>query len=134
MTALLAAAEGLEGVEAIKVRRGRGARAGDQAHTHLARCSPRRVSRVCRVYLACARAAQAKYYLQKFGLTYSAEHMPVHHRLRQAYLEAIHWIMLYYYRGCQSWGWFYPFHFAPMTSDMVDLRCVACPARSLCAC
>ena len=27
----------------------------------------------------------------------------------------------YYYRGCQSWGWFYPFHFAPMTSDMVDL-------------
>lgn len=39
-------------------------------------------------------AIKAKYYLQKFGLTYADEHMPVHHRLRQAYLEALHWIML----------------------------------------
>ena len=54
----------------------------------------------------------------------------MHHRLRQAYLEAIHWIMLYYYRGCQSWGWFYPFHFAPMTSDMVDLTYASLGAAS----
>ena len=62
---------------------------------------------------------QGIYYRDKFGVATNDHGFFA--TVKQAYVEALQWIMLYYYRGVPSWGWFYPFHYAPMASDLVRL-------------
>lgn len=43
-------------------------------------------------------------------------------KLREVYFcQGINWVLEYYYRGVASWTWFYPHHFSPMISDMVNI-------------
>lgn len=34
------------------------------------------------------------------------------------YLRGVQWVMRYYTKGCPSWEWYYPFHYAPLLQDM----------------
>jgi 5'-3' exonuclease len=37
------------------------------------------------------------------------------------YLEGLHWNLNYYHRGCPSWDWFFPYLYAPLATDMVNI-------------
>lgn len=59
-----------------------------------------------------------RYYLKKFG--WGPEHREQKIMLLRKYIEGLQWVMKYYYVGCVSWGWYYPYHYAPFASDLVD--------------
>mmetsp|Transcript_27864 Transcript_27864/g.31298 ORF Transcript_27864/g.31298 Transcript_27864/m.31298 type:complete len:1593 (+) Transcript_27864:158-4936(+) len=62
---------------------------------------------------------KGRYYYEKLKLT--PLDVKEHHALRQAYIEGLMWCLAYYYRGCISWGWFFPYHYGPMLSDLRNL-------------
>ena len=37
------------------------------------------------------------------------------------YLEGLQWVLSYYYSGVPSWSWFFPYHYGPKVTDVVDI-------------
>eukprot|EP00170_Pyropia_yezoensis_P001327 contig_5894_g1331 len=62
---------------------------------------------------------KARYYSTKFG--WSATDLESKATLVRSYYEGLLWVMHYYYRGCTSWEWYFPYHYAPFASDLVDV-------------
>jgi 5'-3' exoribonuclease 2 len=60
-----------------------------------------------------------RYYEQKFGK--APEDIAFRNKVASHYVEGLAWVLLYYFQGCPSWSWFYPYHYAPFAADFVDI-------------
>jgi 5'-3' exoribonuclease 2 len=60
-----------------------------------------------------------RYYLTKFKFSMNDfENMNV---VARAYMEGLVWVLRYYYQGCCSWNWYFPYHYAPFAGELKDL-------------
>ncbi|KAL0222000.1 hypothetical protein RCL1_001854 [Eukaryota sp. TZLM3-RCL] len=60
------------------------------------------------------------YYIDKFGLNSSTEFENFLPNISRHYCSALIWILGYYYSGVIDWSWYYPYHYAPLLSDLPD--------------
>lgn len=66
-------------------------------------------------------SVKQEFYEQKFKMT-PRDFPMFKQQIKQAYVEALCWTYAYYYKGCISWNWFYPYHYAPFPSDLTRLE------------
>lgn len=64
--------------------------------------------------------ARERYYVSKFNIK-PEEVDEFAKKVVQSYVEGFCWVLAYYYRGCPSWKWFYPYHYAPFAADLVEI-------------
>ncbi|KAK9364983.1 XRN 5'-3' exonuclease N-terminus-domain-containing protein [Lipomyces kononenkoae] len=62
-----------------------------------------------------------RYYTQKFKASTREQMEAVRKGVVRSYIEGVCWVLLYYYQGCPSWTWFYPYHYAPFGSDFIEI-------------
>ena len=66
-----------------------------------------------------------RYYMEKFHVSPNVNKkalIDLKQKIKQYYIEGLCWVFEYYYNGCISWSWFYPFHYAPFASDLIHLN------------
>ncbi|XP_077204888.1 5'-3' exoribonuclease 1 isoform X3 [Paroedura picta] len=59
------------------------------------------------------------YYMTKMGVEVVSDDFLADQA--ECYIQAIQWILHYYYHGVQSWSWYYPYHYAPYLSDIRNI-------------
>jgi 5'-3' exonuclease len=75
------------------------------------------------LYITDVTKAKAFYYKEKLGIDLDTiGGQQEHKKMFRKYLEGLQWVLFYYYRGVQSWRWYYPYHYAPMISDFNKIR------------
>ena len=72
-----------------------------------------------KTYKEDANEAKRNYYQEKlkFDVKEAKGKIKLHQMLYR-YLEGMQWVLYYYYRGAPHWRWYYPYHYAPMISDL----------------
>lgn len=64
---------------------------------------------------------KGRYYYEKMKL--KPIDIEAHYALRQSYIEGLMWCLAYYYRGCISWGWYYPYHYGKQSLKFLSAHC-----------
>jgi len=66
---------------------------------------------------------KSRYYSQKlrFGMVPGISSQKQVDYLVRTYVEGLTWMLHYYYHGIASWKWFFPFHYAPLASDICNI-------------
>ncbi|XP_041420887.1 5'-3' exoribonuclease 1 isoform X2 [Xenopus laevis] len=60
------------------------------------------------------------YYMSKMGVEVVSDEFLADQA--KCYVQAIQWILHYYYHGVQCWSWYYPYHYAPYLSDICNFN------------
>ncbi|XP_037086044.1 5'-3' exoribonuclease 2-like [Pollicipes pollicipes] len=60
-----------------------------------------------------------RYYESKFDVM--ADNIEFRHQLAREYVLGLCWVLRYYYQGCASWKWYFPYHYAPFASDFINI-------------
>ena len=53
------------------------------------------------------------------------EDVDFRYRVAAEYTLGLCWVLRYYYQGCSSWKWYFPYHYAPFASDFINIDAVA---------
>ncbi|KAL4649010.1 5'-3' exoribonuclease 2 [Arapaima gigas] len=61
-----------------------------------------------------------RYYKTKFDVDINDD--TFRRKVVKSYVEGLCWVLRYYYQGCASWKWYFPFHYAPFASDFKDIK------------
>ncbi|KAK7103968.1 5'-3' exoribonuclease 2-like [Littorina saxatilis] len=60
-----------------------------------------------------------RYYSQKFDV--DSDDIKFRRTVANHYVRGLCWVLRYYYQGCASWKWYFPYHYAPFASDFVNI-------------
>nr|XP_053647006.1 5'-3' exoribonuclease 2 homolog [Cherax quadricarinatus] len=62
--------------------------------------------------------AKERYYESKFEV--KRDNYEFRTRVADEYARGLCWVLKYYYQGCVSWDWYFPYHYAPFASDFTN--------------
>ncbi|KAI4467869.1 3' exoribonuclease [Holotrichia oblita] len=60
-----------------------------------------------------------RYYESKFDV--GPRNLEFRNAVALHYVRGLCWVLRYYYQGCASWKWYYPYHYAPFASDFINI-------------
>lgn len=60
-----------------------------------------------------------RYYESKFDV--GPDNLQFRYSVALQYVRGLCWVLQYYYQGCASWNWYFPYHYAPFASDFVNI-------------
>ncbi|CAL8090206.1 unnamed protein product [Orchesella dallaii] len=60
-----------------------------------------------------------RYYESKFDV--ASDNFEFRAEVARQYVRGLAWVLRYYYQGCASWKWYFPYHYAPFASDFINV-------------
>ncbi|XP_043272687.1 5'-3' exoribonuclease 2 homolog [Venturia canescens] len=60
-----------------------------------------------------------RYYESKFDV--APDNFAFRNNVALQYVRGLCWVLRYYYQGCASWKWYFPYHYAPFASDFINI-------------
>lgn len=60
-----------------------------------------------------------RYYESKFDV--GPDNKQFRFSVALQYVRGLCWVLKYYYQGCASWDWYFPYHYAPFASDFINI-------------
>lgn len=60
-----------------------------------------------------------RYYESKFDVL--PDNIQFRYSVALQYVKGLCWVLQYYYQGCASWEWYFPYHYAPFASDFINI-------------